>query len=173
MSDAQKSVTHDEPEPYGAGLVSRKLQIKKAPILARPVGILTNLSFGRNLELIVPPSRVVRINDVHELACTTEACQPGDTVKDVGYLAFVTFEQSGVVVVGDILEVDGRDFGVVLGFNEIHFPNHINIVVLVEALTTGLKAGWRLDISLRFKRGVHKELCRVSADAVSPKEDKS
>ena len=173
MSDAQKSVTHDEPEPYGAGLVSRKLQIKKAPILARPVGILTNLSFGRNLELIVPPSRVVRINDVHELACTTEACQPGDTVKDVGYLAFVTFEQSGVVVVGDILEVDGRDFGVVLGFNEIHFPNHINIVVLVEALTTGLKAGWRLDISLRFKRGVHKELSRVSANAVSPKEDRS
>jgi len=53
----RKSGVQGERDPYGAGLVNRKLRIIKAPFSARPVGILTNLSLDRNLGLIVPPSR--------------------------------------------------------------------------------------------------------------------
>jgi hypothetical protein len=144
--------TQEEVDPYEASLVSRELRILKAPVAARVTGILTNLARNRNLRLIDPPSRAVRANDVHELSCTTEHRRPGDVVQDVGYLAFVVFDESGVLASGDILQVDGRDFGVVLGFNQIHSPNHLNVVVRVESLTTGLRAEWQLDTPLSFKR---------------------
>jgi hypothetical protein len=143
---------HVEEDPYGAGLVSRQLRIQKGPVMARLVGILTNLARGRELRLIDPPSRVVRANDVHELSCTAEKRRPGEVVQDVGYLAFAVFDQSGVLAWGDTLEVDGRYFGTVLGFNQVHSPNHLNIVVGVESLTTGLRAGWQLGAPLVFRR---------------------
>jgi hypothetical protein len=143
---------HVEEDPYGAGLVSRQLRIWKGPVKGRSIAILTNLARGRELRLIDPPSRVVRANDVHELSCTSENRRPGEVVQDVGYLAFAVFDQSGVLASGDTLEVDGSYFGTVLGFNQVHSPNHLNIVVGVESLTTGLRAGWQLQDPLVFRR---------------------
>jgi hypothetical protein len=57
-----------------------------------------------------------------------------------------------VIAVDDILQVNGRDFGTVIGFNEVHAPNHINIVILVASPMTGLQAGWEFQTLIQFRR---------------------
>jgi hypothetical protein len=141
-----------EHDPYASGLVSHRLRIVKNPVPAKAVGILSNFAHERKMGLISSSSRAVREKDVHELVCTTQNCQPGGVVDDVGYLAFAAIGESGVIVVGDILQVDGEDFGSVLGFNEVHAPNHINIVIRVEDLTSGIQAGWLPGTKLVFIR---------------------
>lgn len=143
-----------EPDPYAAGLVSRHLRIIKDPLPARATGILTNVSYGRRMPLIPSSSRAVRLHDIHELVCTQQACAPGQTVDDVGYLAFIVIEESGVLAVGDLVHVDDTLFGTILGFNEVHAPNHINIIVQVETLCSGLQAGWHPGTRLRFVRPI-------------------
>jgi hypothetical protein len=160
---------HQELDPYEAHLVNDKLRIHKAPLSARPVGILTNLARGRNLRLINPASRVIRANDVHELSCTLEDPALGEIVNDVAYLAFAVFDKSGVIARGDIVEVDGIVFGTVLGYNEVHMPNHINIVVHRQSLTTGFAAGWGLDTSLLFRRPIEEEIGRNSGKRTNGK----
>jgi hypothetical protein len=141
-----------EPDPYASGLVSHRLQIVKKPVPAKAVGILTNFAHERKMGLISSSSRAVRKNDVHELVCTAQNCQPGEVVEDVGYLAFAVMEESGVIAVGDRLQVEGEDFGTVLGFNEVHAPNHINIVIQVDQLTNGIQAGWLPGTKMVFIR---------------------
>lgn len=141
-----------EPDPYEAGLVSRKLRIIKNPLPARATGVLTNIGISRDMPLIPSASRAVRANDIHELVCTSAMREPGEVVRDVGYLAFIVIEESGVLAVDDIVLVEGVFFGTILGFNEIHAPNHINIVIYVESICSGLQAGWSPGTPLRFIR---------------------
>ena len=141
-----------ELDPYAEGIVSKKLHIFKDPILAKAIGILTNAAKGRNMVLIPNSSRAVLYNEVHELVCTTENRKQGETVNNVAYLAFIVFEESGVIAVDDILITDGVEMGRVIGFNEIHMPNHINIVIQTHELTTGIQAGWQPGTPICFKR---------------------
>jgi hypothetical protein len=139
-------------EPYRDGIVSRKLIIIKDILPAHATGILTNTTNKRGMSLIINSSRAVRVNDVHELACTTENCEPGNVVDEIGYLAFIIFDESGVIAVDDKLLVDGVLFGKVIGFNETHSPNHINIILQVEKITTGILSGWKPGTALIFKQ---------------------
>lgn len=153
MADYWKSdAESEEPEPYEAGLVERKLRIIKPPLEARAIGILTNVSIGRDMRLIPSSSRAVRRDDVHELVCTNRECVPGGTAVDIGYLAFIRVEESGVLAIGDSLKVDGTSLGQIVGFNEVHAPNHINIVIYMGTLSTGLDEGWRPGTRLTFHR---------------------
>jgi hypothetical protein len=38
----------------------------------------------------------------------------------------------GVLVRGDAVPIDGREVGTVVGFDECHFPNHLNIVLQIR-----------------------------------------
>lgn len=147
-----KSEPDGERDPYTAGLVSRELSILKTPLAACPVGILTNVARKRDLRLINPASRVVRAQDVLELTCTTEHVELGELVRDVAYLAFIVFPESGVLARGDLVRAGEIDLGVVLGFNEVHAPNHINIIVRTQALVPGRDRGWGVKTALSFRR---------------------
>lgn len=151
-SEQAPSETKNDQDPYEAHLVSRNLKIFKAPLAAYPIGILTNTANGRNLRLINPASRAIRAEEVHELTCTVEDRGLGEVVNDVGYLAFIKFPESGVVARGDLLQVDSNELGEVLGFNEVHAPNHINIIIRVRELTTGQSQNWGLKTKLIFVR---------------------
>ena len=141
-----------ESDPYGDGRVTRELRLIKDPLHARACGILTNAAPKRFMGLIPSSSRVVRVHDVHELVCSDENQLPGGAVEDVSYLAFIVFEDSGVVAVGDHMEVEGEFFGRVMGFNETHAPNHFNIVLRVAPPVTGLQAGWSPATHMTFNR---------------------
>ena len=141
-----------EPDPYQDGIVSQKLRIIKDDLSAHATGILTNIANDRGMRLIFNACRAVRINDVHELVCTSQIKQPGEIVDEVGYLAFVVFDESGVIAVDDVLFVKGNLIGKVIGFNEIHAPNHLNIIIQVDDITTGLQSGWNPGTQLVFTR---------------------
>jgi hypothetical protein len=141
-------------DPYADGIVAQNLKVIKKPICARAVGILTNSAKNRNMDLIASSSRAVRLSDVHELVCTGEFRKPSEVVRDISYLSFIVFEESGVLAIGDQVEVDGKVFGKILGFNEIHAPNHINIVIRVLPPITGYDAKWKPGMKLRFVRNM-------------------
>jgi hypothetical protein len=148
----QDDMFEAEQDPYASGVVDQKLAIIKEPVKGRIVGVLANRAVNRQLNLIHSASRAVRMHDIHELMCTVENVPPGGVVQDVSYLAFFVLDESGVIVVDDILQVNGRDFGTVIGFNEIHAPNHINIVILVTTPMTGFQVGWELQMPIQFRR---------------------
>lgn len=155
MTDsALTDASNNEPDPYATGLVDRKLRIIKEPIEAKAVGILTNKGLSRNMQMVHSSSRAVRRNDVHELVCTDREYLPGETVSDVGYLAFICLEESGVLAVGDVVEVEGKALGKVLGFNEVHAPNHINVIIRLDSLSTGLDEGWTPGTRLIFRHSL-------------------
>jgi len=54
-------------------------------------------------------------------------------------------------VIGDKRITDGVKIGEVAGFNETHFPNHINIIIRVKKLITGLKMGLQLGSRIIFR----------------------
>ena len=138
------------PEPYSKEIVSRELNCFKNSVRARVVGVLGNTAQGRGMKLIPMPSRVVRAGDVHELISTIEAAHPSSRVEAVGYLAWVAFDEPGVLVAGDIASVEGTRLGEICGFDETHAPNHINIVIRTCELLTGRTANLQPDTRVTF-----------------------
>lgn len=115
----------------------------KREIRAKVVVVLRGTLSERNLDLIPQPSRAVKAGDVHEIILTEEAVSPGSRVGQVAYVAFLEFENGGVLLSGDSLSIQGVDIGRLAGFDLSHFPNHMNLVVKGE-----LKSGEELGIAL-------------------------
>src|SRR5262245_7933881 len=69
-------------------------------------------------------SRCVRVGELHELVTTDRsAAVPGDRIDRVGFLGFIEITRSGVIEVGDVVIHKGKVLGIVLGFDECHYPN--------------------------------------------------
>jgi hypothetical protein len=57
-----------------------------------------------------------------------------------------------VVVIGETLLADDKPIGTVLGFDETHEPNHINIVIGVAQRQTGKQLNLSVGSRTRFAR---------------------
>lgn len=112
---------------------------RRRPLVANLVAVLDHAIDGRALRLIDTPSRVIRAGDIHEIVVTAErGVGPGATVNDVAIVGFAEFAQGGVLVAGDAVEIGGRELGRVVGFDESHAPNHLNVVVGGARRVTGV-----------------------------------
>lgn len=132
--------------------------ILRAPFGGRFIGVMELSRDDRGFSLIAAPTRCIRRGDVHELILTDEqGAAPGTGVQRCRFLGFVEFESAGVMVRGDAVEIDGRQAGVVAGFDECHFPNHLNIVLQADVARTGIELGLRPGASLvvRPRSGNH------------------
>jgi hypothetical protein len=110
----------------------------------RFVGVMNLSRDDRGFSLIAAPTRCIRRGDIHELILTDEPdAGPGSVVQRCRFLGFVEFEAAGVMVTGDSVRVDGREIGAVAGFDECHFPNHLNIVLRAAEARTGIAFGLR------------------------------
>ena len=90
---------------------------------------------------------------IHKLIATDETSKkPGDTVDRIAYLAFFEVRHGGVVVMGGTLLADDKPVGTVLGFDETHAPNHINIVIGVARRQTGRELQLGVGGKVRFAR---------------------
>jgi hypothetical protein len=108
------------------------------PVTGAAVTVLDSTHEARGLKLISTYSRALQKNSIHELIATDEAKKkPGETANRIAYLAFFEVARGGCVLVGEILLVDGKAVGEVLGFDETHEPNHLNIVISVKQRKTG------------------------------------
>jgi Family of unknown function (DUF6917) len=109
----------------------------------------------RNLELTVHPSRALLRGEIHELLLTDDPlARPGQIVPNIAYGGCVEITTGGMVLVHDRLIIDGRDLGEIVGFDETHLPNHMNIAVRADgSLLTGAELGLQLEMPVRFDMG--------------------
>jgi len=123
------------------------------PVTGVVVTVLDSTHEARGLNLISTYSRALQKNSIHELIATDETgAKPGSTVDRIAYLAFLEVSRGGCIIVGETLWLGQRAIGTVVGFDETHEPNHINIVVGVERRQTGRQLKFSVGKKIRFAR---------------------
>ena len=60
--------------------------------------------------------------------------------------------RGGCILVGETLLVDSKPIGEIIGFDETHEPNHLNIILGVTARATGPQLQIALGSRLKFVR---------------------
>ncbi len=139
-------------EPHGAGILDKYPYAAKSDVTGRLVCLLDARSEERGMELVIHPSRALCRNEIHELAVTDDAAaSPNSVVDRVAYLAFFSIEEGGVVLVGDKVEVAGKEVGEIAGFDVTHAPNHMNVLLRVEQCQTGPELGLHLGEPIIFR----------------------
>jgi len=123
------------------------------PVKGGVITVLDSTHEARGLKLISTYSRALPKHCIHELIATDETGKkPGDTVERIAYLAFFEVTRGGCIIVGETLEVDGQALGQIIGFDETHEPNHINIIIGVEKRLTGPQLKFGVGSKLKFVR---------------------
>jgi len=123
------------------------------PVKGAAVTVLDSTHEARGLKLIPTYSRALKKNSIHELIATDETGKKtGDTADRIAYLAFFEVTRGGCILVGETLFVDGRAVGRILGFDETHEPNHINIIIGVKKRRTGPQLKIKVGSKIKFER---------------------
>ena len=123
------------------------------PVKGSVVTVLDSQHAARGLKLISTYSRALKKNSIHELIATDEANKkPGDTANKIAYLAFFEVSRGGCILVGETLFVDGRAVGQIIGFDETHEPNHLNIILGVKKRRTGPQLKISVGSKIKFER---------------------
>ena len=85
---------------------------------------------SRGTWLIHPRTRACPKHCIIELTISDEKdIHPGTKINSVVYLGFAEITDGGLVVHGQSVTIGGELIGHVGGFSEIHYPNHLNIIV--------------------------------------------
>jgi len=123
------------------------------PVKGGVVTVLDSTHEARGLKLISTYSRALKKSSIHELIATDETGKkPGDTANRIAYLAFFEVSRGGCIIAGETLFVDGKAIGEIIGFDETHEPNHINIIVGVKKRRTGPQLKIGLGSTIKFAR---------------------
>ena len=138
-------------DPYASGRVQGRRDWPHSELEARFVAVLKSTREDRGLELILPATRAIRKNEIHEFILTDEDdAAPGKVVNRVAYVAFAEFTKGGMLVEGDEVVVRGVTIGEIAGFDETHMPNHQNIVIRGPERKTGLDLGAKVGDLISF-----------------------
>lgn len=139
-------------DPHQHRLVTRAHYYRKTDVTGQFVAILDWTVDDRGLELIPHLSRAVHRGDILELIATDEPnVGPGSTVNRVAYLGFVEVYDGGIVLSGDEIILEKQPIGELVGFDMTHAPNHLNVVIRMEARQSGREAGIKLNQLVTFK----------------------
>jgi hypothetical protein len=139
-------------EPFDFQTIKPSAYGDKRPVEGEIVALL-HVSFeNRRLKIIETKSRVVTLNEIHELMITDEDdVTPKSIVNRVRALAFFEITIPGLIVVGDQVTSGKKKLGKLVGYDLTHMPNHMNIVVKPENLE---KHKIKLGEKIRFTRTV-------------------
>ena len=139
-------------DPYVSGVLKKSPYVNKKVVKGNIVVILGSIIENRELNLIIPHSRVVKKNEVHEIMTTSEKnAAPGEVVNSVAYIGFFEVNEGGVILIGDDVYIEGKLIGKVVGFNDTHMPNHQNIVLYSSENKTGPELNINLEDKILFK----------------------
>ena len=123
------------------------------PVKGEAITVLDSTHEARGLKLIPTYSRALPKNSIHELIATDERDKkPGDTANKIAYLAFFEVTRGGCIIVGETLFVDGKAIGEIVGFDETHEPNHLNIIIGVKSRKTGPQLKIKVGSKIKFVR---------------------
>jgi hypothetical protein len=139
-------------DPYQSGMLkNKKPYYRKLPVKGEFVAVLSVKYEKRGLKLIPQLSRVVETSSIHEILITNEVeAENNGVVNKVAGLGFVEFKKGGVIVKEDKFLINSQLEGKVLGFDETHMPNHLNIIILASNMTD-MTDGKEKNISLGDK----------------------
>lgn len=101
-------------------------------------------------------ARSLKKYDIHEVIVTDESdVELGGEVNKIGYICFFEVSQGGHIILGDGLYIAGDLIGRVVGFDDIHMPNHMNIIVQSQDRRSAKERGIMLGdkVSIGFIRG--------------------
>ena len=144
-------------DPHEQKRVTRDHYYQKTELAGRLFAILDWQVTDRDLTLIPHLSRAVRRGEVLELILTDEKdAQPGDTINRVAYLGFIEIGDTGLLVSGDRVKIGEDEIGDLIGFDETHMPNHLNVVLRVDEPKTGREMDLKLDTLCTFA-GIHED----------------
>lgn len=120
-------------------------------VKSRVVAVLDYKVDHRGLILINTRSRALCKNEIHEILVTDDKnAKPGAIVDPMSLIAFVEIVDGGIILAGDKVNINNVLIGQVAGYDETHFPNHINIVLFSEERCTGFELGIQVDDVLSF-----------------------
>jgi hypothetical protein len=123
----------------------------KRTVRAVLVKLLFHKQRDRGMTLLPFRTRCVRAGEVHEIVTTDQRDADGGTRIDrVGFLGFAEVLCAGVVERGDVVRSGGRRIGTVLGFDDCHCPNHLNILLTVDEPVGAADLGLHLEQVLEF-----------------------
>jgi L-arabinose 1-dehydrogenase len=119
---------------------------------AAVVKLLFHSRTDRGMTLSPWATRCIRVGEVHELVTTTDRpARSGDRVDRVGFLGFAEFQRATVIGRGDAVWLGHRKrIGTIVGFDECHMPNHLNILIETDQLITACDIDLRLGEEIRF-----------------------
>lgn len=153
-----KTSSPESVDPYAAGMIPGAPNILRARLEGRFIGVLQSKRLQRGLALIQPKTRCVRRHDIHELVLTDEMdAAPGSRVDRFFGLGFVEFTAGGLVAEGDHIEIAGETIAEIVGFDESHAPNHLNIVARTPTPRTGIERAIKPGDPIRFVPHWHEE----------------
>jgi hypothetical protein len=143
------------PEPYRTGIIKGNpwTWAKKREATGKIV-VIHDVKFDdRGYRLMSELSRAVLCNEIHELISTAEDnAGPGTEVNEVGIIGFFEITTGGVLAVGDRVIIEKNEIGMIGGFDETHFPNHINVIIKTDKTVTGFDLNIRLEEKVVFIR---------------------
>ena len=140
--------------PYEKKLITGSLCSKKSSVRGRIVAVMNSKLSRRGLRLISPYTRVLLKGEIHELIITDEeGAGPEKTVNRIAYVGFFEMEQGGVVATSDKVTLQGKPIGEIVGFDETHAQNHLNIVIKAPQRKSGEELGVELGDSLAIGEG--------------------
>lgn len=143
----------DRPTIATTQFVTLSTYAANRPVEGDVVTVLDSTHEARGLNLISTYSRALEKNSIHELIATDEVEQkPGGSANRIAYLAFFEVTHGGCIIVGETLFVDGNPVGEIIGFDETHEPNHINIIIGVKKRATGPQLNISLGSKIKFAR---------------------
>jgi len=129
----------DHLEPYKAGVVPDHWAYGRIrEITGKMVAISGLCTNNRKVELILPRTRSLSKYEIAEICATDCNAEPGKTFNDLLCIGFFEVETGGQIVVGESVAIANEPIGRVAGFSDLHYPNHLNIVINSETWFTGI-----------------------------------
>lgn len=137
-------------DPYQSGIIPANIYYKKEQVTGRFVVIMHAILKKRGLKVIHQPTRAVKKFEIIEVITTEEHPELGDIVNSITYLGFIEVEKGGVLKVGDLVNTSKNNIGKIIGFDETHMPNHMNIIIKVNKRMSGKDLNLDLGEKLGF-----------------------
>lgn len=123
----------------------------KKIVKSKIVAVIDGKSDNRGLKLINTRTRALCKNEIHEIILTDDKeAAPERIVDSISYIGFVEITDGGVILAGDEVYLNDNFVGCVAGYDETHFPNHINIVIYGKNRLTGTEICAKADDLLCF-----------------------
>lgn len=124
----------------------------KSPVSGRLVKLLQHKRTDRGMTLADYQTRCLLRGEIHEIVTTDQRdAAAGARIDRVGFVGFAELDRGGVVERGDVALAAGVEFGRVLGFDDCHFPNHLNVLVASERPLTAGDLGAEIGAEIRFE----------------------